>query len=72
MWLSGTGGAEAWATTTAPAPDGYAKSSLWHTTDFGATWTQVWVTLPSRAPAREIDCAVVPSGVWHQPLAGCR
>jgi photosystem II stability/assembly factor-like uncharacterized protein len=72
VWLSGTGGSEAWATTTAPAPGGDERSSLWHTTDGGATWNQVWAALPPRAPAREIDCAIVPSGVWHVPLPGCR
>jgi hypothetical protein len=38
----------------------------------GATWTQAWVSLPSRARAREIDCQIMPSGVLHVPVAACR
>jgi photosystem II stability/assembly factor-like uncharacterized protein len=69
--VGGTGGPEAWATGVSPHVDGGA-TRLWHTTDGGATWTQVWVSLPQPAPAREIDCAIMPSGVLHAPLAACR
>jgi photosystem II stability/assembly factor-like uncharacterized protein len=72
LQLSGTGGPEAWATPMSPNPAGDSTSKLWHTTDGGATWTQVWVSLPPRARARQIDCAVMPSGVLHDPLPGCR
>jgi photosystem II stability/assembly factor-like uncharacterized protein len=70
--LAVTGAAEAWATDLSTYPGGDATSTLWHTTDAGATWTQTWVSLPPRAPALQIDCAVIPSGVDHAPLSGCR
>jgi photosystem II stability/assembly factor-like uncharacterized protein len=66
--LSGTGGPEAWATSISS----YSTSKLWHTIDGGATWTQAWVSLRPRARARQIDCAIVPSGVLHDPLGRCR
>jgi photosystem II stability/assembly factor-like uncharacterized protein len=70
--LSATGGAQAWATRADQHVDNDETSTLWHTADGGATWTQAWVSLPSHARAREIDCVIVPSGVLHTPRAGCR
>jgi photosystem II stability/assembly factor-like uncharacterized protein len=40
LHLKATGGAEAWATVGGDNPAGDANSTLWHTTDGGATWTQ--------------------------------
>jgi photosystem II stability/assembly factor-like uncharacterized protein len=72
MHLKATGGAEAWATVGGDNPAGDANSTLWHTTDGGATWTQAWVSLPAGASPGQIDCAIVPSGVWHVPIDECR
>lgn len=70
--VRGTGGAEAWATSTNERyPAGNETSSLWHTTDGGATWTQVWINLQPQVTSSQIDCAVVPSGVSHEPRDDC-
>jgi photosystem II stability/assembly factor-like uncharacterized protein len=69
--LRGTGGPDAWATSP-DHPETRSTSTLWHTTDGGATWTQAWVSLPRLAGARQIDCAISPSGVVHDPTQGCR
>jgi photosystem II stability/assembly factor-like uncharacterized protein len=69
--LRGTGGPEAWATSP-DHPETRSSSTLWHTTDGGATWTQAWVSLSPRARARQIDCASSASGVVHDRTHACR
>jgi photosystem II stability/assembly factor-like uncharacterized protein len=69
--LRGSGGPDAWATSP-DHPQTRSTSTLWHTTDGGATWTQAWVSLPRLAGAAQIDCAISPSGVVHDTTHGCR
>ena len=45
-------------------------STLWHTADGGATWTQAWVSLPPLTGVAQIDCAISPSGVVYDPTPG--
>jgi photosystem II stability/assembly factor-like uncharacterized protein len=70
--LLGVGLSEAWATSERDPGTGASTSILWHTTDGGATWQQVWVRLRPNARAAQIDCAISMSGVIHQPYARCR
>jgi photosystem II stability/assembly factor-like uncharacterized protein len=69
--LLGTGGSEAWVTAERDPGIGASISTLWHTSDGGATWKQVWVTLKPNARASQIDCAISMSGVIHQPFERC-
>ena len=55
--LTAVGGGEAWAVSyphsEAAFRDGIPRR-LWHTTDGGATWQQVWVSLSPNAPAVQV------------------
>ena len=75
LYLAGflaTSTSEAWATTQRDFYTGASATALWHTTDGGANWRQVWVTLKPEAQAVEIDCAISMSGVIHARYPRCR